>query len=137
VKLRFDLSDIGWWYWAASWFLIVAGMREWPPAFDILVLLAGWQVLHYAVWEKSLTSFPVQVRLAFLIFVMIALQVKTLFWIPVIGLIARTTVNYCFLARCVSLFPWNRKEPFTWSLVRRTIFTPPVGGSIVENRPEK
>lgn len=39
--------------------------------------------------------------------------------------------NYCPLARIlVLLYPFNRSEPFSGALVKRTVFRPPVKGSI-------
>lgn len=45
------------------------------------------------------------------------------------------TMSYCPLARFLSLMPWNRQEPFTLTLLRRTVFTAPVKGSILQGLP--
>jgi hypothetical protein len=34
------------------------------------------------------------------------------------------------MARLVSLFPWNREEPFSIALLKRTFLSRPVRGSI-------
>ena len=41
-------------------------------------------------------------------------------------------VGYCPLARMLSLLPWNRRQPLSVALVRRTFLSAPVSGSIVE-----
>ena len=138
MKLKLDWNEIGWRYWVASWMLIAAGIAGWESGFYLVTALSAFQVLHYSVREKSFTAFPVQVRVAFFVLVLVALMppFRWLYWIPFLGLIARITVNYCLLARLVSLFEWNTSESFSWDLVRRTIFSPPVDGSIIDNRPK-
>jgi hypothetical protein len=41
-------------------------------------------------------------------------------------------VGYCPLARALSLLPWNRSQPLSAALVRRTFVSAPVRGSIVD-----
>ena len=38
-------------------------------------------------------------------------------------------------ARILSLMPWNRQEPFTLELLKRTVFSPPVRGNILQGLP--
>lgn len=132
MKLRLEFRDIGWWYWLASWLCIAAGLAGWPEAFYAVTALAAWQIFYYARLEKSLRSFPVQVRTGFLLLMLAGLwqPLRFLYWIPAAGLIFRLSVNYCLLARLMALLPWNRKQPLSRALVRRTLLTPPVEGSI-------
>jgi len=44
--------------------------------------------------------------------------------------LAQVLVGYCLMARCVSMFPWNREEEFSLQYFRKTIFSKPVHGSI-------
>ena len=133
VKLRLGYRDVAWWYWLASWALIVSGLAGWKAGFYLVIGLSFFQIIHYAVWEKSAVSFPVQVRIVFFIFTLLALlkPLHFLYFIPAVGLAARVLVNYCFMARAVSLLPWNRSEPLSLELIRRRIFTPPVDGSVL------
>lgn len=136
MKLRLDYKDTGWRYWAVSWCLIVAGLAGWRAGFLFVTALSAWQIIHYALLEKSLTTLPVQVRTGFFLLTLAGLwpPLGFVYWLPAVGLLARTTVNYCFLARVVALMPWNRTQPFSLDLLRRTIFSPPVDGSILDNR---
>ena len=43
--------------------------------------------------------------------------------------------GYCLLARVLSLFPWNRTEPFSMQLVLSTFFSAPVPGNILQGLP--
>jgi hypothetical protein len=45
------------------------------------------------------------------------------------------TFGYCTLARCLSLLPWNRSEPLSFALLRRTFLSRPVKGSVLQGLP--
>lgn len=53
-------------------------------------------------------------------------------WIQLAGTAAVVTVDYCALARLLTLAPWNRREPLSLALVGRTLFSAPVQGSFLE-----
>jgi len=95
------------------------------------------QVIHFIHREKSLTAFPVQVRMSYLGLLFLA-QAPYLFWIfwwQLLGTAAMVLYQYCFLARCLSLMPWNRREPCSMALVKRTFFSAPVTGNILQGLP--
>jgi hypothetical protein len=58
-----------------------------------------------------------------------------MYWIQLAGTTAMVLVDYCPLARFLSLMPWNRKEPFSMELLRRTVMSPPVKGNILQGLP--
>ena len=60
---------------------------------------------------------------------------RWLFWIPAVGTPAQVLFGYCTLARCLSLLPWNRQQPLSWSLLWRTFIAPPVKGNIMQGLP--
>ena len=96
-----------------------------------------WQIIHFRWREGRFSAFSVQVRIAYTAMLLLALwePMRWLFWVPAIGTPAQVLFGYCTLARCLSLLPWNRTEPLTWKLVRRTFFSPPVKGSILQGLP--
>ena len=47
------------------------------------------------------------------------------------GTCATVGLDYCTLARIMSLMPWNRTRPLTLRLVWRTFASPPVPGSVI------
>lgn len=136
MKLKLEFHSIGWWYWVVSWLLIVSGLLGWEKGFVWVTVLSGWQILHYAVLEKSLGTLPVQVRIGFFLLALAGLKFHFLYWLPAVGLLARTTVDYCFLARVMSLIPWNLTEPFSLKLLKKRIFSPPTNGSILNCKSE-
>jgi hypothetical protein len=96
-----------------------------------------WQLFHYRLREGSNVAFAVQVRFWFLKLLHLALSAPMhwLYWIPTIGTWAQLLFGYCTMARLVSLFLWNRSEPFSLNLVRRTYFSAPVRGNILQGLP--
>jgi hypothetical protein len=132
-----QLREICWWYWAVTSALLFAGLAGRFEAFQLAAGLSAFQILHFRVREGSFSAFPVQVRVAYTAILLLALweSMRWLFWIPAIGTPARVLFGYCTLARCMSLLPWNRREPLSWRLVRRTFLSPPVKGNILQGLP--
>jgi hypothetical protein len=97
------------------------------------------QLMHYVYRERSVKSFPVQVRFWYLLLLIVALpeSLRWIFWIPTIGTWAQVIFGYCAMARCVSLWPWNRNEPFTIALINKTFFSMPVRGSVQQGFAEQ
>ncbi len=127
-----EYRDIGWWYWLATAGLLTYGVFGHPLGFVLAIGLTVFQLVHYIVREKGVTAFPVQVRFWYLMLLIVALPepLRLIYWIPTIGTWAQLIFGYCTMARLVSLFPWNRAEPFTSALVARTFVSRPVRGNI-------
>lgn len=119
-------------YWAITDILLIAGLAGWFTGFYLAIALCIVQVVHFALLERSLTSFPVQVRVAYLGLLVIALwePLRFIYLLQVIGTTAMVLFDYCFLARCLSLLPWNRRTPLSARLVMKTFFSKPVAGRI-------
>jgi hypothetical protein len=132
-----DYQAAGWWYWLATVCLLTAGLTGHPAAFMLAVLLTLVQLVHFAVRENSVTAFPVQVRFFYLVLLLVALPapLNAVYWLPAVGTWARVLFGYCMMARCVSLLPWNRTEPFSAALLTRTFFSRPVPGNILQGLP--
>jgi len=124
-------------YWAATTILLAGVVSGSSDCLAVVIGLNTIQVIHFIYREKSLTAFPVQVRVSYLGLLFLA-QAPYLFWIfwwQLIGTAAMVLYQYCFLARCLSLLPWNRREPWSMALVKRTFFSPPVAGNILQGLP--
>ena len=134
-----DYKELSWQYWFVTACLLTAGVAGYQPAFLVAIGLTVIQLVHFALREGSVTAFPVQVRFWYLMLLLVALPgpMQLLYWIPTIGTWAQLLFGYCTMARCVSLFPWNRKERFSAGLLTRTFFSRPVPGSILQGLPPK
>lgn len=130
-------KELSWWYWLVSAALLFVGLSGRFDAFYAAIGLSAIQVVHFRIREGRLAAFPVQVRLAYTLILLVGLwaPMNWLYWLPAIGTTAFVLFGYCPLARMLSLLPWNRREPFSWGLVWRTFVSPPVRGSILQGLP--
>ncbi len=135
--LMLDTRSISWWYWLVSAILLTAGMRGQPAGFLLAIGLTVVQLIHFGMREHSLVAFPIQVRLAYLLLLLIALpeNLQWIYWIPTIGTWAQVLFGYCAMARLVSLLPWNRKQPLSFALLEQTFLSAPVRGNILQGLP--
>lgn len=129
--------EISWWYWAVTATLLIIGLAGRFEAFYLATALGALQIVHFRLREGSFAAFPVQVRLAYTALLALALwePMNWLFWVPAIGTPAQVLFGYCSLARCLSLLPWNRREPLSADLVRRTFLSRPIRGSVLQGLP--
>ena len=122
----FPWRDLAWRYWLLTVMLLAACLlAKWQEAIFLAIGLSVMQLVHFSWREQSWTSFPAQVRLAYLGLLLLGLWpfFGWVHWIQLIGTTARVTVGYCLLSRMLSLLPWNRIEPLSAGLVHRTFFT--------------
>jgi hypothetical protein len=126
-----------WWYWLATACLLAASLGGWDAGLWITMAFVAAQLAHFLAREGSARAFPVQVRIAYLALLAAGLWSPLGFvhWLQLAGTCASVGLDYCALARIVSLMPWNRTEPLTFQRVWRTFASPPVAGSILYGRP--
>jgi len=129
--------EFSWWYWAVTDVLLFVGLAGYVDAYYLAIALSVTQIVHFRWLTGDFTAFPTQVRLAYSGLLVLALlpPLRWLYWIPAIGTLAQVLFGYCFLARCLSLMPWNRNGPLTWRLTWRTFVSRPVKGNILQGRP--
>jgi hypothetical protein len=132
-----DYRSIAWWYWLATAGLLTAGAFGWSIGVLLAIGLVVVQALHFTVRDRSAASFPVQVRLAYLLVLLSLLPppLRRFYWLPVFGTWALVLFGYCTMARMLSLMPWNRTQPFSLGLLKRAFLSAPVRGSILQGPP--
>lgn len=132
-----EYKQLSWWYWLITVCLLTAGLAGYQWGFLLAIAFTLFQLIHFTIQERSISSFPVQVRFWYLVFLLISLPepLQILYWLPAIGTWAQIFTGYCMMARLVSLFPWNRSEPFSTALIRRTFLSRPVKGNILQGLP--
>ena len=127
--------NLTWWFWLATDFALANYLfidREFIKA---AIALAAIQVPVFAKRSGGMASFPAQVRLAYLALLIIGLwpPLSIVHWIQFVGTTAMVFTGYCFLARCLTLLPFNRTEPMSGKLLARTFLSQPVDSSILAN----
>jgi hypothetical protein len=132
-----DYKELSWQYWLVTACLLTVGVSGYPGGFLLAIGLTIFQLLHFAIRERSLGAFPVQVRFWYLMLLLVAYPepLRLIYWIPTFGTWAQIFFGYCAMARCVSLLPGNRKEPFSGELILRTFLARPVRGNILQGLP--
>lgn len=128
-----EIRTASWWWWLATALALGGALASAVPAGVPLAMgLVVIQALHLGALHGA-RSFPVQVRLAYLATLAAGLAPGLGFvhGLQLAGTAILLTTDYCPLARCVSLLPWNRRGPLDLAAVRRTFLTPPVRGSIL------
>ena len=120
-------QDWTWWVWLVSACLLLVGLMGMPKAFPATLLLSIAQFILFLARERAFNAFPVQLRLAYTLLLTICLlpPMRWLYWLPAVGTSALVIFGYCLLARMLSLLPWNRAEPITIDLLRRTFLSRP------------
>lgn len=116
----------------AYWTLLAACLAVWliggvQIALICALGLGGIQLVHFGLRHGSPAAFPVQVRAAYLLLLLLGTldALRWIHWIQLAGTSAVITVDYCPLARMMSLMPWNRRRPLSGALILSTLFTPP------------
>lgn len=132
-----DYKKLSWWYWLVTACLLSAGVAGYQTGFYVAIGLTVFQLIHFAIREHSVTAFPIQVRFWYLILLLVALPepLRIIYWVPTVGTWAQLIFGYCTMARCVSLLPWNRNQPFSVDLLLKTFFSRPVRGNIMQGLP--
>lgn len=126
---RFTLP---WTYWAVTDLLLIIGVTIEPTALIAAIVLNVIQVIHFYSMTPQVSNFAVQVRIGYLLLLLVALYppLHFIFYLQIIGTTAMVALNYCFLARFMSLMPWNNTRTYTLSLIAETFFSKPVDGSV-------
>ncbi|BBN59493.1 hypothetical protein [Hydrogenovibrio marinus] len=121
-----------WVYWFITDILLILDVSGWHYGLPLATALTVIQIIHFYAESKSISAFPVQVRIAYTLLLLVA------FWAPmywvlyfvILGTTAMVLFDYCFLARFMSLMPWNHNERYSVSMVFRTFFSKPISGSV-------
>ncbi|MBX3180673.1 MAG: hypothetical protein KF886_25280 [Candidatus Hydrogenedentes bacterium] len=123
--------DTSWWYWRGCAVLLTYGLFWNPMGFCYAGLLSIAHLAHYIWREKSLTAFTVQVRALYLAILIAAAPapMHALYVAPFFGTWAVVLYGYCFLARALSVMPWNRTWPLTADRFWSVMTSPPQAGS--------
>lgn len=120
-----------WGLWFVTWIGLIGGIcdricYEYVVAFSLL-----HAVLFLVLFGFRVAPFPVQVRIAYLLWVATGTYVphmEFLMYITFVGLATNLFLDYCPLARLLYLLPWNRDEALSADLVARVFASPPTPG---------
>jgi hypothetical protein len=120
------IHDLAWRYWLVTGGLLGAGLLGWPAGIFLAMLLSAVQIVHVIWLTRDYTAFPLQVRIGYLAMLIAGLwgPLHWIHWMLLAGITVRVLFGYCLLGRTLSLAPWNRWQPLSLELVRRTFLSP-------------
>jgi hypothetical protein len=111
MKLKIELADPFWWFWAITLIFIVAALFGWTPGYYLTIAVSAVQVLVFLVRERSVSAYPTQIRLVYFAFALTGLWPAIR--LPCYVLLLLGTVMVVFFGRCsialmLKHMPWNR-----------------------------
>jgi hypothetical protein len=124
------LEDPSWWHWAVTIPLLAAHVLGLSWAIELALLLCAAMALYYRLRLRRWRAFPVQVRLAFVGWLLLGLlpAMHWMHYVALVGTTAMVAVGYCLLGRLLALLWFNRSEPLTLALIKRVLLSSPDGG---------
>ena len=111
MELKINTADVRWWFWATTLAFIIAALAGWTPGYYFVMGISALQVLFFLVQEKSLTTFPMQIRIVYFALALFGLWPKVRLFIYIILLLGTIMVTFfglCSIALVLKYMPWNR-----------------------------
>jgi hypothetical protein len=111
MKLKINARDIRWWFWLVTLVFIIAALSGWTPAYYIVMAISAVQVIFFLVQEKSLSAYPVQIRIVYFAWTLLGLWPggRLYFYILLLlGTIMVTFFGRCVIALGLKSMPWNK-----------------------------
>ena len=86
--------------------------------FYAAIFISAIQTVVYDLKQTSALTFPVQIRFAYAILLILcqAPSLGWLYWVPTVGTFALVLFGYCLMARILSLLAGTRTEPMSLDL---------------------
>lgn len=110
MKFSIKYTDLEWWFWAVIGLAIGIGLVGLSWGYTIAFWVSVANLGFYMLKEQSLTSFPVQVRGVWLVFMLIAVLLSA-WWFYVLlflGMVMVVFFDRCGIARVLIQMPWNK-----------------------------
>jgi len=111
MELKVNASDIRWWFWATTLAFIIAAVAGWTPGFFVVMGISAVQLLFFLAQEKSVASFPVQIRVVYFALTLFGLWPEVRLYIYIVLLLGTIMVTFfgrCSIALVLKQIPWNR-----------------------------
>jgi len=127
MKLGIMPKQLAWWGWLFTVALLAVGLAGIPAGLIAATALLLAKTIFYWWKLRSPSAIAVQIRLGFTLVLGLCFipQLHWFAWLAAAGALALLVFGYCFMGRSLSLLPWNRTEPLTFDLFRRTFFSAP------------
>ena len=111
MQLKINSTDIRWWFWAVTLPFIITALLGWTPGYYVVISISAVQVIFFLVQEKSLITFPSQIRVVYFVLALFGLLPGVRFYIYILLLLGTIMVTFfgrCSIALILKQMPWNR-----------------------------
>jgi len=111
MELNIKTTNIRWWFWATTLGFMIAALAGWTPGYAIVMSISAVQIFFFLAQEKSLSAFPVQIRVTYFAFTLFGLWPGLRLYIYTILLVGTFMVTFfarCVIALMLKQMPWNR-----------------------------
>lgn len=108
-----NTKDIRWWFWFITLVFIVAAVVGWIPGYYIAMGISAVQLVFFLVQEKSISAFPVQIRIVYFAVTLFSLWPVVRWYIFIILLLGTVMVAFfgrCSIALVLKYMPWNHSR---------------------------
>ena len=113
MKIKLEISKIGWWFWALTLLFITTAILGWEPGYYIVIAISAVQVISFYLKNKSVLDFDTQVRVVYFAFTLLG-WVKTIrfpfFILLFLGTLMVVFFNRCGIAVFLKFMPWNKQS---------------------------
>ncbi|MDH5490285.1 MAG: hypothetical protein OEX17_10215 [Rhodospirillaceae bacterium] len=110
MKFSIKYNQLDWWPWMLIGVGIGAGLVGLEVGYMAAGVISILNLIYYIIRDKSITSFPVQVRWVWLAFMGIAMwpPMAWFYWPLFGGMVLVVFFDRCGIARVLVKMPWNR-----------------------------
>jgi ABC-type anion transport system duplicated permease subunit len=110
-----SVKDPWWWYWVVTFVFIVAALAGWSSGYGVVILISAAQACHSILRNRSIASFPAQIRLVYFAVTLFGLWEGPRFYVFALLLVGTFMVaafGRCAIALALKPMPWNRGREF-------------------------
>jgi hypothetical protein len=120
--------DLVWWSWLVTALALGARLGGLEAGLAAAVVATAATGLYLAWRARTARALGVQVRAAFAGLLLLGAwpPLVALHWAELAGTAVLLLLDYCFLARALSLMPWNRRGKMTVERLRVAFLSAPV-----------
>ncbi len=111
MKLKIELSNPFWWFWAVTLAFIIAAIAGWTLGYYVVIAISAVQVIVFLARERSVMAFPTQIRLVYFAWALTGLWplVRLPFYIVLfLGTVMVVFFGRCSIAMVLRYMPWNQ-----------------------------
>lgn len=113
MKHNIDIESLNWWFWFLNLVFIVTAISGWTAGYYLTMIVSLLNWLNCLLKEKSLATFPAQIRLVYFLVTLTGFWPQGRFYVYLLLLIGTFMVTFlgkCSIAQLLRYMPWNKNR---------------------------